>query len=107
MAKEVHMKGSKKDGERKNVYYPTKVEMVEGLEEALESLGGGASSVGVFTGATSVLSGAAGLVPAPETGDENKFLRGDGSWATVGGGSGGLIQIGVVPSQATKNFLQT
>ena len=74
--------------------------MVEGLEEALESIGGGASSVGVFVGAISVLSGAAGLVPAPETGDENKFLRGDGSWATVSGGSGGLIQIGVIPSQA-------
>ena len=100
MAKEFHMKGPKKNGERKDVYFPSKVDMVEGLEEALESLGGGASSVGVFVGATSVLSGAAGLVPAPETGDENKFLRGDGSWATVSGGSGGLIQIGVIPSQA-------
>ena len=39
-------------------------------------------------------------MPAPETGDENKCLRGDGSWATVSGGSGGLIQIGVIPSQA-------
>ncbi len=34
----------------------------------------------VMTGATSSANGAAGLVPAPETGDRNCFLRGDGVW---------------------------
>lgn len=34
-----------------------------------------------FVGATSSTDGAAGRVPAPESGDENKFLRGDGTWA--------------------------
>lgn len=36
-----------------------------------------------FTGATSVTGGLSGFVPAPQAGDESKFLRGDGSWATV------------------------
>ena len=36
-----------------------------------------------FTGATSIAGGAAGLVPAPSTGDEVKFLKGDGTWGTV------------------------
>ena len=34
-----------------------------------------------FVGATSSTDGAAGRVPAPETGDENKYLRGDGTWS--------------------------
>ena len=38
-----------------------------------------------FTGATDQADGKGGLVPAPETGDETKFLCGDGTWAEVGG----------------------
>ena len=34
-----------------------------------------------FTGATSAAAGAAGQVPAPSAGDNEKFLRGDGTWA--------------------------
>lgn len=34
--------------------------------------------------------GTKGLVPAPATGDATKFLKGDGTWATAGGGSGYL-----------------
>lgn len=34
-----------------------------------------------FTGATSIAGGAKGMVPEPSAGDNNKFLRGDGSWA--------------------------
>ena len=56
-------------------------------ERIADSLGGG-GSFATFTGATSITGGASGLVPAPETGDENKFLRGDGSWATVAGSGG-------------------
>lgn len=37
----------------------------------------------VFTGATSSADGASGLVKAPVAGDQEKFLRGDGNWATV------------------------
>lgn len=43
------------------------------------------SSLVDFTGATSSTDGAAGQVPAPESGDAEKFLRGDGSWAVVTG----------------------
>ena len=34
-----------------------------------------------FVGATSSSDGVAGRVPAPESGDEKKFMRGDGTWA--------------------------
>lgn len=36
-----------------------------------------------MTGATSSTAGAAGLVPAPASGDNGKFLRGDGTWQSV------------------------
>lgn len=39
-----------------------------------------------MTGATSGAAGAAGVVPAPAAGDEGKFLKGDGTWATVTSG---------------------
>lgn len=35
----------------------------------------------IFVGATDGSSGSGGFVPAPEAGDNHKFLRGDGSWA--------------------------
>ena len=34
-------------------------------------------------GATANANGAAGIVPQPLAGDQNKFLRGDATWATV------------------------
>ena len=37
----------------------------------------------VMTGATSLLNGTAGLVPAPQAGDEDKYLKGDGTWGAV------------------------
>lgn len=39
----------------------------------------------VFTGATASAAGKAGLVPAPAAGYNNRFLRGDGTWAEAGG----------------------
>ena len=42
-----------------------------------------ALSVAVMTGATAVADGTSGLVPVPVAGDQLKFLRGDGTWATV------------------------
>ncbi|MBR4384532.1 MAG: hypothetical protein IKP64_13365 [Selenomonadaceae bacterium] len=44
-----------------------------------------------FAGATSIAGGASGIVPAPQAGDENKFLRGDGTWATVSSGSSAIF----------------
>jgi hypothetical protein len=37
----------------------------------------------VFTGATADAAGTAGLVPAPQIADRTKFLKGDGTWASV------------------------
>lgn len=37
-----------------------------------------------FSGATSSVAGASGLVPAPVAGDEDKALKGDGTWSVVG-----------------------
>lgn len=42
------------------------------------------TSYNAFTGATSISAGGAGLVPAPNAGDQNKVLYGNGYWGTVG-----------------------
>ena len=39
-----------------------------------------------FTGATSSTDGVQGLVPGPLAGDEDKYLKGDGTWGTVQAG---------------------
>ena len=39
--------------------------------------------VDVMRGATSTKAGKSGLVPAPQAGEENKFLKGDGTWAEI------------------------
>lgn len=44
-----------------------------------------------FTGTDGQTAGAAGLVPAPATTDAGKFLKSDGTWATAGGGGGGVV----------------
>lgn len=51
----------------------------DGIKKAIDS-------ITPMTGATSSTSGTAGLVPAPAVGDEEKFLRGDGTWQTVQSG---------------------
>jgi hypothetical protein len=39
--------------------------------------------IGTFKGATSLINGTNGLVPAPLAGAQGQFLRGDGTWQTV------------------------
>ena len=46
-----------------------------------------------MTGSTSSLAGGAGAVPAPAAGDEDKFLKGDGTWAAGGGGNNLELEI--------------
>ena len=41
------------------------------------------AAVTVMTGATANAAGAAGRVPAPAVGDNNSYLRGDGTWVEV------------------------
>ena len=43
--------------------------------------------VKTMTGASSGSAGAGGLVPQPAAGDNAKFLKGDGTWATPSGGA--------------------
>lgn len=62
-----------------------------------------------MTGATSSAAGAAGYVPAPASGDDAKFLRGDGTWQTVGGGGSAVVDFYIdntllSPSSTTINL---
>ena len=47
----------------------------------------------IFVGATSAIPGSKGLVPAPQAGDDTKFLKGDGTWATAGGSSATIVYV--------------
>jgi hypothetical protein len=66
-----------------------------------------------FVGATASAAGAAGFVPAPAAGDQNKFLHGDGNWSLVtdvaiGGDLGDLAsargQIGAAKEMPNLDF---
>lgn len=57
---------------------------------------------GDMTGAGAGTVGAHGLVPAPAAGDNEKFLRGDGTWQTVSGG-GGTTYTATSPIEITSN----
>jgi len=46
----------------------------------------GVANIDTMTGAGAAAAGSKGLVPAPASGDNEKFLRGDGTWQTVSGG---------------------
>lgn len=46
---------------------------------------------GDFTGTDGQSAGTHGLVPAPTTSDVNKYLKSDGTWATVQGGGGATV----------------
>lgn len=42
--------------------------------------------IDVMQGATASADGASGLVPKPEAGDQDKVLKGDGTWGTIDAG---------------------
>lgn len=44
-----------------------------------------------FVGTDGLVAGTHGLVPAPLTTDVNKYLKSDGTWATVSGGGGSTV----------------
>lgn len=60
--------------------------------------GGGSTSV--MQGATATKDGKEGLVPAPAAGDQDKVLKGDGSWGEVS-----LASMGVTASAAELNHV--
>lgn len=47
----------------------------------------------IFVGATSAAPGSKGLVPQPQAGDNVKYLRGDGTWATPSGGGNAVEKL--------------
>lgn len=65
-----------------NSNIPTAVTNLQTLANSLGSLAF-KSAIQPMGGASSGLAGSAGLVPAPTAGSQGKFLRGDGTWATV------------------------
>lgn len=67
----------------------------------------GGGSVNVLIGATGITNGVEGLVPQPLAGDENKYLKGDGTWQEVAGGGGITYNdfIGATPTLAGANGL--
>lgn len=58
-------------------------EIVDGIWQWASTPGGSSSAAAAMTGATSTVIGAAGSVPAPLAGQQDWFVRGDGSWAQV------------------------
>ena len=56
-----------------------------------------------FTGATSSVAGAHGLVPAPTTSDVDKYLKGDGTWGTVPSSEPTVLYINFDIIQASAN----
>lgn len=71
----VHAKGDKGDQG-----IPGPVATVNGVQPDAQ----GNVQLGDFGGATSSLAGSSGMVPAPAAGDDDMFLRGDGTWAEAG-----------------------
>ena len=63
----------------------------------------GESKVDEMTGATADKDGTSGTVPAPTAGQENLFLRGDGTWAEATGGTKIPPKVTVNPSITNGN----
>ena len=68
-------------------------------------IGAAASSHGhsAFKGATVSAAGGTGFVPAPGTGENNKYLRGDGTWQPI---SLTLAALGVTATAAELNYMK-
>ena len=64
--------------------------------------------VSVMKGATAEADGSTGTVPVPKAGDQNKFLRGDGTWAeSSGGNSSDNTPYTITTSEDGNTFTQT
>lgn len=55
-----------------------------------------------FTGATSAVAGVKGIVPEPQAGDNTKYLKGDGTWATI---VPSLVEMSYGESNAWAKFI--
>ena len=64
--------------------------------------------VSVMKGATAEADGKTGTVPVPKAGDQNKFLRGDGTWAeSSGDNSSDNTPYTITTSEDGNTFTQT
>ena len=57
-----------------------------------------------FTGATASTDGVAGLVPAPVAGDEDKVLKGDGTWGTISSAANTIFYMNASESGGTRHI---
>ena len=77
--------------------------------KVLKGLVDGKADNTAFTGTDGTADGTAGLVPAPLIADADKFLKSDGTWATAGGGGGGIVTLSDndwnYPTSGTKNSI--
>lgn len=60
-----------------------------------------------FTGADGTDAGSMGLVPAPLATDNNKFLKGDGTWTYVTGSGGADIDLSNLTATGEAHFLKS
>lgn len=58
---------------------------IEGAAADAKAVGDALATITIdpMVGATSTTAGASGLVPAPAAGNQDKFLKGDGTWGTL------------------------
>lgn len=59
-----------------------------------------------FVGTSGGMAGAAGLVPAPQATDVDKYLKSDGTWATVSGGGGGTTNYNSLSNKPKINNVE-
>jgi hypothetical protein len=59
-----------------------------------------------FSGATSSADGEKGMVPQPEAGDNNKFLRGDCTWAIPTAGGSAFVISATQPSDTSVIWIK-
>ena len=57
-----------------------------------------------FTGADGTNAGSSGLVPAPSATDNNKYLKGDGTWASVSTSSGANTDLSNLTATGEAHF---
>lgn len=58
-----------------------KTDLSSDVQSSLNKANSAIQSNPVMTGASASVAGEKGLVPQPSAGDNDKFLRGDGTWA--------------------------
>lgn len=59
-----------------------------------------------FIGTSGGMAGASGLVPAPQATDVDKYLKSDGTWATVSGGGGGTTNYNSLTNKPSINGVE-